>query len=254
MVKYAELADVEIRPVGHPGCFPHGQGADGYGRKITSPYIVKIKDSRRWRRVYITIFSNIGSLWIVVNKEQRHIHDYEIEELLAKKAEPKKPPEKLIDPISGKPYTDPYKECNYAIGGGDVFHCFDFYVLDDGRFILHAVVCTEEGPTVQDADYRIVDPHEAPAIAQGMVDAAVAWMRDNGVEHDGVGWGQEVNYFSRAVCVEAFPKEFTFVNDSVLRTGGDYIDKLCQAVTKSFDALSECTLLEGAKCKTSTKS
>lgn len=45
--------------------YRHGQGADGYGTKIQSDYMVQMPDSKRWYRVYITQVSNAGSLWFV---------------------------------------------------------------------------------------------------------------------------------------------------------------------------------------------
>jgi len=58
-------------------CRPHGQGKDGYGRKISMPYLVRLNGKGPWRRVYCTIFSNIGSLWIVVNKVTYHFRQDE---------------------------------------------------------------------------------------------------------------------------------------------------------------------------------
>ena len=42
-----------------------GQGNDGYGKKITLPWTVKY--GGRTRRVYCTIFSNIGTCWFVAD-------------------------------------------------------------------------------------------------------------------------------------------------------------------------------------------
>jgi len=49
--------------------------ATGYGRKIPTTGMVKLPGSKRWRRVYCCIFSNIGTCyvtakngdWIVIN-------------------------------------------------------------------------------------------------------------------------------------------------------------------------------------------
>ena len=49
--------------------------ATGYGRKIPTTRMVKLPGSKRWRRVYCCIFSNIGTCyvtakngdWIVIN-------------------------------------------------------------------------------------------------------------------------------------------------------------------------------------------
>ena len=46
----------------------YGQNVDGYGMKIPTPRWLKVKN--RWRRVYVTQYSNCGTAWIVVNKQQ----------------------------------------------------------------------------------------------------------------------------------------------------------------------------------------
>lgn len=42
------------------------QTASGYGRKLTSSIIVKTDIDNRWRRVYVTCFSNTGSFFVMV--------------------------------------------------------------------------------------------------------------------------------------------------------------------------------------------
>ena len=49
---------------------PVGQGVDGYGRKISADYEVRLDAEPRWRRVYITQISNVGSAWVIVNGEK----------------------------------------------------------------------------------------------------------------------------------------------------------------------------------------
>ena len=71
MITYAEDTFETIESK-QDNCPPHGQGQDGYGRKISMPYLVRLNDKGPWRRVYCTIFSNNGSLWIVVNKQTYH--------------------------------------------------------------------------------------------------------------------------------------------------------------------------------------
>lgn len=46
------------------------QTASGYGRKLTSPRMVKLPDGRL-RRVYVTQFSNAGTAWIVLDGVRR---------------------------------------------------------------------------------------------------------------------------------------------------------------------------------------
>lgn len=45
------------------------QTATGYGRKLTTPYMVRV--GRYWRRVYNTCFSNSGTLWIQEGDHKR---------------------------------------------------------------------------------------------------------------------------------------------------------------------------------------
>jgi hypothetical protein len=56
----------------HGWTFP-GQGADGYGRKISTDMIVQIKGEKRKRRVFCTCFSNAGSHWIVRDGKTLHL-------------------------------------------------------------------------------------------------------------------------------------------------------------------------------------
>lgn len=43
------------------------QTKSGYGHKLTSNKCVKLPNGKV-RRIYITIFSNVGSSWIILNK------------------------------------------------------------------------------------------------------------------------------------------------------------------------------------------
>ena len=48
-----------------------GQGADGYGHKITTEYKVFYKG--RLRRIYATCISNAAAYWIVCCNEKLHL-------------------------------------------------------------------------------------------------------------------------------------------------------------------------------------
>lgn len=50
------------------------QTATGYGRKLTSSRCVTLPDGRV-RRIYITIYSNAGTAWIVLDGKRRIIRD-----------------------------------------------------------------------------------------------------------------------------------------------------------------------------------
>lgn len=39
----------------------------GYGSKLPTSRMVRIPGDNRWRRVYVTQYSNAGTCWIVVN-------------------------------------------------------------------------------------------------------------------------------------------------------------------------------------------
>lgn len=43
------------------------QTASGYGRKLTTPTMIKYKD--RWRRIYCCIYSNSGTCYITAGKD-----------------------------------------------------------------------------------------------------------------------------------------------------------------------------------------
>jgi hypothetical protein len=50
------------------------QTASGYGRKLTSARIVRLPDGRE-RRIYVTIFSNIGTAWITLDGKRVIVRD-----------------------------------------------------------------------------------------------------------------------------------------------------------------------------------
>lgn len=43
----------------------YGRNVDGYGRKIPTHRWLKVRN--RWRRVYVTQYSNAGTAWIVID-------------------------------------------------------------------------------------------------------------------------------------------------------------------------------------------
>ena len=46
--------------------------ASGYGSKIPTSRMVRVDN--RWRRVYCTIYSNIGTCWFVQDKQKVIVH------------------------------------------------------------------------------------------------------------------------------------------------------------------------------------
>lgn len=51
------------------GTFYPGANMDGYGTRITTGYLVQLEGESRWRRVYATCYSNVSTMWIIVNKK-----------------------------------------------------------------------------------------------------------------------------------------------------------------------------------------
>lgn len=95
VIHYAENFTVEVKPValkgGMPGCpgSRPGQGASGYGKKITTDYMVRFNDDpkKRLYRVYCVCFSNSGSLYVIKGKDTLYINSTEIEYQLEQQKE-----------------------------------------------------------------------------------------------------------------------------------------------------------------------
>lgn len=68
MVTYAEDVFDTIESK-QDDCPPYGQGSDGYGKKIATRYLVRFDNRGPWRRVYCVCYSNVGSLYVIVNGE-----------------------------------------------------------------------------------------------------------------------------------------------------------------------------------------
>lgn len=56
--------------------FRPGQGQDGYGQKITTDMVVILDDGKKYR-VYLTICSNIGSIWVKIKGKKYYLHQEE---------------------------------------------------------------------------------------------------------------------------------------------------------------------------------
>lgn len=52
-----------------------GQSISGYGKKITTAYMVRPEGAKRFYRVYHTIYSNCGSMWITVKGQRYYLRD-----------------------------------------------------------------------------------------------------------------------------------------------------------------------------------
>lgn len=62
-----DVVSVQAEKYGPPNPY-----SSGYGVKIPTRYLIKMKDGRK-RRVFCNCFSNIGSLWITVNKGRQYL-------------------------------------------------------------------------------------------------------------------------------------------------------------------------------------
>ena len=66
MKKYSLSSLKEYGRVKENGC-PHSNKT-GYGDKIPTQYLVFIE--KKWRRVYCRQYSNIGTCYVMINKER----------------------------------------------------------------------------------------------------------------------------------------------------------------------------------------
>jgi hypothetical protein len=72
MVQYAENFELFIKePI------PKNRSVSGYGNKLPTPYVLKFSGSKRWYRIYAICYSNIGSLYVIKNKEKLFVNEYQ---------------------------------------------------------------------------------------------------------------------------------------------------------------------------------
>lgn len=127
-----------------------------------------------------------------------------IADLLA--ADPRNEPIEPIEPMAPSigpawaPTTDPYGELEFAIGNADDFWCFDYAIIRGESVTLHAVINSETGSFIQDAEPPITVPLDrAVEEAKRLTAAALDWCAENEIEHDEAGWNQDATYFWRSV-------------------------------------------------------
>jgi hypothetical protein len=70
-----ELGRRPARRIGMMQLAP-GQRADGYGRKISTDYMLRFEGEKRWRRVYCVQFSNCGTCYVVVQGERLYLEPW----------------------------------------------------------------------------------------------------------------------------------------------------------------------------------
>ena len=71
-------AEFYSAPCGYWNGARPGQGADGYGRKIATDYVVRY--GGRTRRVYVCQISNAGTLYVIDRGEWLVVGDFEMPE------------------------------------------------------------------------------------------------------------------------------------------------------------------------------
>ena len=67
MKKYCLSSLKEYGRVKETEC-PRSNSRTGYGSKIPTQYMVFVEN--KWRRVYCRVYSNIGTLYVLINKER----------------------------------------------------------------------------------------------------------------------------------------------------------------------------------------
>jgi len=82
--------------------------------------------------------------------------------------------------------TDPYGSLSYCVGNEDDFWCFDYHIEND-YVLLHAVINSETGAFIQDAEKVVVYKSIAMEKALEMVDAAIEWCNDNDISPEEQG-------------------------------------------------------------------
>jgi hypothetical protein len=98
--------------------------------------------------------------------------------------------------------TDPYGHLTWAIGSSEDFWCFDYHSHEDGTVTLHAVINSDAGHFIADAEPPCTLPaDQAVAEARRLTESALDWCSAHDIEHDTEGWNQDPSYFWR--CVES---------------------------------------------------
>lgn len=55
---------------------PRNRSATGYGPKMPTSWMLRMSDKRE-RRVYVSIYGNLGSAYILIKGERRYLGSYE---------------------------------------------------------------------------------------------------------------------------------------------------------------------------------
>lgn len=87
-IKYADevigIYTLHRRPVPKRGMLQlaPGQGADGYGKKITTDICLKFRGEKKERRVYCICFSNSGTCYVIVKGQALYLKTHFQDEVL----------------------------------------------------------------------------------------------------------------------------------------------------------------------------
>ncbi len=68
-IKYVEdkFSMVESKETNLPN---YGRNVSGYGNKMPTQYKVRFQGKGKWYRVYCVCFSNVGSIYVIINNEK----------------------------------------------------------------------------------------------------------------------------------------------------------------------------------------
>lgn len=80
-VKYVDGYEAKVEPVK----YEYGRNADGYGSKIGTDYMIRLKGKgERWRRVYAICYSNSASHYVIIKGERLYCRSFELETALGR--------------------------------------------------------------------------------------------------------------------------------------------------------------------------
>lgn len=80
-VQYAKGFTIHKRPVPRRGILQlaPGQGADGYGDKISTDYVLRLDGDSRTYRVYAVCHSNVASFYVLKGGEKLFVRDADLD-------------------------------------------------------------------------------------------------------------------------------------------------------------------------------
>lgn len=70
------MSELKIAELRHKAPPRSGQTMSGYGVAVPTSRMVRLEGSAVWRRVYCTIFSNVGTCWVRVGKKKHVVRGF----------------------------------------------------------------------------------------------------------------------------------------------------------------------------------